>query len=101
MAVALIFLKMGKEDFSRLNGVTLFNYISGLLKIIIGLMLMFAFYTQPASILATIISLSKIVSTPRDTENKKYAFAYYFLVALVSFSLLFSGPGAFSFDLPL
>ena len=69
---------------------------------ITGALLTIGLYTQGAAIvagslmtLATLIKWHKPSALPKNTND------FYFLLAVVSFALLFLGPGAHAIDLPL
>lgn len=69
---------------------------------IAGALLVVGLYTQGVALvtgilmlLATIIKWRKPSALPRNTID------FYIILSVVSFSLLFLGPGAFAIDLPL
>lgn len=69
---------------------------------IAGILLVVGLYVQGVAIvtgvlmlLATLIKWRKPSALPRNTIE------FYIILAVVSFSLLFLGPGAFAIDLPL
>ena len=67
-----------------------------------GVFLIIGLYTQGAAIVAGLFMLKAIIvkcylpsALPKNTTS------FYVLLAVVSFALLFLGPGAFAVDLPL
>ncbi|MDO8604479.1 MAG: DoxX family protein [bacterium] len=67
-----------------------------------GVLLVIGLYTQGAALVtgllmsvATLIKWRKPSALPKNTTD------FYIILAVVSFSLLFLGPGAFAVDLPL
>lgn len=97
VGIFLVWLGMSryKKDY---KWSTVFYYISGSL-VFLGL------YTQPASILAIVVLKFDFYmdywnnrkSTPVQAEK----YFLYFMAGIILLSLLFTGPGAFAFDLPL
>ena len=72
-----------------------------LLEILVGLGLFLGFWTQIAALIGLIICL-KILIVRRSLRGLgPLSHATYALVALICFSLLFLGAGAYAFDLPL
>ena len=78
-----------------------FALITGI-ELIAGIMLVVGLYTQIAALvvavlmtLATIIKIRKPSALPHNTVE------FYILLAVVALVLMFIGPGAFAFDLPL
>lgn len=78
-----------------------FGFVAGI-ELLAGIGLTVGYYTQAAAlvtgilmVLATLIKNHKPSALPHNTIE------FYILLAVVSFSLLFLGPGAFAFDLPL
>ncbi|HAT68277.1 MAG: hypothetical protein A2481_00390 [Candidatus Yonathbacteria bacterium RIFOXYC2_FULL_47_9] len=72
------------------------------LELLIGSSLVAGYYSQAAELgggalmaLATLIKWHRPNLLPHNTA------AFYLLLSMVSFTLLFVGPGAFAFDLPL
>ena len=74
----------------------------GLLEVICGLMLVAGLFTQIASLLIFIMMAGAVAIKIKTKDAVlKSSYDFYVLLLLVSFSLLFLGPGIFSFDLPL
>ena len=78
-----------------------FLVITGI-EFLAGVMLIVGIYTQIAALaiailmtLATILKIKKPSTLPRNTAE------FYILLAVVALVLMFIGPGAFAFDLPL
>lgn len=86
------------------KGASSFMYFGGIFEIITGIFLFVGFLTQIASIAGILIALDalfvKIFYKDLDLVTK-YNKLFYILLFITSLSLLFSGAGAFAFDLPL
>jgi len=77
---------------------TIVSYTEGL----IGALLIVGLYTQGVAIVAgAIMLLSTIIKWRRPSLLPQDTTAFYFILSVVSFSLLFLGAGAFAIDLPL
>ncbi len=115
MTLGLIFIWLAYKKFfrERAEGIVFFEnlrmrpaivfvaIVSGV-EAIAGVALVAGFYTQVAVLvtggfmtLATLIKFYRPSALPRNTAE------FYILLAVVSFTILFLGPGAFAFDLPL
>lgn len=68
-----------------------------ILEFISGIFLLFGFLTQLVVIISALLMLIAIFTVGKIT--KRYDF--YIILLIISISLLLSGPGAFSIDLPL
>lgn len=68
---------------------------------IFGLMLFFGYYTQIAAILTALSSIKGLVFRERYTSLFPFSASTYALILVISVSLIFSGAGAFAYDLPL
>ena len=75
--------------------------ILGALEIVVALMLILGFYTQIAALVAFIFSLEAYYLKGKHGAHIEHRRHLFFLTAVISFSLLFSGAGAIAFDLPL
>ena len=72
-----------------------------LVELLVALGLLLGFYTQVAAILGVIICL-KVLLVKRGLRHvSPLSHLGYALLALICLSLLFTGAGAFAFDLPL
>ncbi len=100
ITVAVIFMNMGWRDITKKTGWKIINFILGITKIATGIFLLVALYTQVAALFAIVLSLFKILSDLKSGEYK-YNLGYHTLILVVSLSLLLTGPGTFSIDLPL
>jgi len=79
----------------------LFVWIFGLVGIIGGLMLLVGIYTQIASLILTLLMLAVVVIKAFRPTLLAGTLSFYALIFIATLSLLFSGAGAFAFDLPL
>lgn len=100
ITVSVIFINMGWKDITKKTGWKIINFILGITKIATGIFLLVALYTQVAALFAIVLSLFKILSDLKSGEYK-YNLGYHTLILVVSLSLLLTGPGTFSIDLPL
>lgn len=73
----------------------------GFLQIAGGLMLIFGFYTQLAALMFVIFTGSELYVEWKARDVLKRDLVFYILLFVISLSLLFTGAGAFAFDLPL
>lgn len=79
-------------------------WFGGIFEIITGLFLITGFLTQIAAIAGMLIATDALFVKLlyKDLDRvAKYSRVFYILVLIISISLLFSGAGAFAFDLPL
>lgn len=69
---------------------------------ITGALLVVGLYTQGAAIVAgTLMTLASLIKWHRPAALPKNTNDFYVLLMIVSFALLFLGPGAYAIDLPL
>lgn len=73
----------------------------GLAELIIGGFLLMGFLTQPAAIGGVLLSLNLLNWKGNLPDLVPYSKIFYFLLIAACLSLLFSGAGAFAFDMPL
>lgn len=73
----------------------------GLLEVIVGLSLFVGIFTQLAALILVLISGIELFAEYKESSLVKRDIVFYILVFAISLSLLFTGAGAFSFDLPL
>lgn len=66
-----------------------------------ALLLIAGLFTQIASIALSIIILASIIRTHKKTEAFSSEQSFLILLLLITLSLLFLGPGFYSFDLPI
>lgn len=75
--------------------------IVGLLEAIGGVLLVIGLFTQIASLFLSVIVLGTAVIKLRNRTMLSNEIGYHILLFVATFSLLFSGAGAFAIDLPL
>jgi uncharacterized membrane protein YphA (DoxX/SURF4 family) len=75
--------------------------ILGTVEIVAGIMLVIGFYTQVAALLVALISFVCLYVEYKEDTLVKRDVPFYLLTLAIALSLLFTGAGAFSFDLPL
>ena len=76
---------------------TIFALIDG----VAGLFLVLGLFMQLGALISLLVLLGKIIKKIRTRSFFTDGVNYYFILFIISLSLLFLGPGAFAFDLPL
>ncbi len=90
------FHKMG------LRPANFFTALVSLVKGVGGILLLFGFYTQGAALATGILmSIAVAIKLYKPELLPRHNLGFCLLLALLSFSLLFLGAGAFAIDLPL
>lgn len=77
------------------------GFIIGLLGAIASIMLIVGYFTQIGAITAIVIFAASAILKRKHPETLHKAPSFYLVLAVISFTLLLSGAGAFAFDLPL
>lgn len=77
--------------------VTVFAWI----EIIGGAALVLGLYTQVAALVFALINFVEMYAEHKDATLVKRNIVFYILLFVISLSLLFTGAGAYSLDLPL
>ena len=75
--------------------------IYALLQIVGGVFLVAGFWTQVAALVLAVFSGIELGIEWRAREVLKRDLVFYLLLFVISVSLLFTGAGAFAFDIPL
>lgn len=75
--------------------------ILGVIEIVGGVALLLGALTQIAALILALLTFIEIYIEYKNPEVIKRTFVFYLLVLVITLSLLFSGAGAFAFDLPL
>jgi putative oxidoreductase len=75
--------------------------ILGGIEILGGLALVAGFYTQVAALILAILVFCEAYIEYKQPLILKRNFVFYLMLLAMTLSLLFSGAGAFAFDLPL
>jgi uncharacterized membrane protein YphA (DoxX/SURF4 family) len=114
LAVGIVLLYIGlmttgikKTEYS--NNMKVRNYplsnviplIFGVVEIITGVFLIAGFLTQLMTVIGIYIFINLIFIEKHIGRVFDYANLFYFVMILISISVLFLGPGIFAFDLPL
>lgn len=73
----------------------------GTVELILAVLLVAGLYTQIAALGALVISLAAYYLKGKHGAHIEHRRHLFFLTAVISLSLLFSGAGAFAFDVPL
>lgn len=80
---------------------TAFTLTFGAIEIVGGFMLIAGFYAQVAAIILSIIMLGALAAKFRKPSALSADMDFYLVLFVATLSLVFSGAGAFAFDLPL
>lgn len=75
--------------------------IIGGIEIAGGVMLILGFYTQIAALVLGLLTFAETYIEYKEPEILKRNIVFYIMLLAILISLLFSGAGAFAFDLPL
>jgi uncharacterized membrane protein YphA (DoxX/SURF4 family) len=76
-------------------------WLSAAITIVVGILLVVGLWTQAAAIVGMLISLKHGLGVRSYSDILPLAGSGYFLLFVICFALLFSGAGAYAFDLPL
>ena len=114
LAIGIIFLelgylKLGKERSSwnmffetiHFKPSQLFVSLLATIEIVAGTFLVVGYLTQVAALVMAIILFAEAYVEFRDSTILKRDVVFYTLLLVICVSLLFTGAGAFAFDLPL
>lgn len=107
--INLGYLKLSKEterwklffESIHLKPVKIFTYISALIEIIGGIMLILGFYTQITALAFAIITFGELYVEFKVDTLLKRNLVFYLLIFAISVSLLLTGAGFMAMDLPL
>jgi putative oxidoreductase len=75
--------------------------VLGAIEIIGGIMLLVGYYTQIAALVLAALTLAEAYLEYKDPAILKRNLVFYTMLFAITLSLLFSGAGAYAFDLPL
>lgn len=75
--------------------------ILGIIEIVSGAMLILGFYTQLTALVLALFTFAESYIEYKAPIILKRNFVFYVMLLAILISLLFSGAGAFAFDLPL
>lgn len=71
-------------------------------ELLVGASLVAGYYSQAAELVGgALMALTTLIKWHRPNVLPQNTAAFYLLLTMVSLTLLFVGPGAFAFDLPL
>jgi uncharacterized membrane protein YphA (DoxX/SURF4 family) len=114
MAVGIVFmnlgsLKLGRERVGWITSFRLLNIrpagfftaLLGIVEVVGGFLLIIGAYTQVTALILGVIALSELMIEYREESILKRDFTFYFLLSVISFSLVLSGAGLFAFDIPM
>ena len=75
--------------------------ILGVLEVVGGILLILGALTQITALVLALLTFVETYIEYKNTNVIKRTFVFYLLILVITLSLLFSGAGAFAFDLPL
>jgi uncharacterized membrane protein YphA (DoxX/SURF4 family) len=107
--IELGFLKIGKEkkiwkmffETIHFKPAYFFVVVMALIEIIVGFFLISGYLTQVAALVMAIILFAEAYVELRDGSLLKRDIVFYTLLLAICLSLVLTGAGAFSLDLPL
>lgn len=73
----------------------------GVVEAAVGVLLVIGLFTQLAALIALVVFLVELIKKARTKAFFTAGVNYYFILLIISLSILVLGPGAFAFDLPL
>jgi uncharacterized membrane protein YphA (DoxX/SURF4 family) len=76
-------------------------WLSVIVTLVVGILLVIGLWTQAAAIVGMLIALKHGLGVRNYSDILPLAGSGYFLLFVICLALLFSGAGAFAFDLPL
>lgn len=77
------------------------NVTWSIIEGILGVLFIVGFLTQLAALVSTLLFAFYLYQKIRQKSFLTDGVNYYFILLIISLTLLISGPGAFAFDLPL
>ena len=81
--------------------IVFFALVTGV-ELLAGIGLVLGYYTQVAALITgALMTLATFIKWYRPSALHRNTIEFYILLAILSFALIFLGPGAFAFDLPL
>lgn len=85
----------------HLRPAELFVTLYALVQIAGGLLLLIGLWTQGVAIVFAILTFSELYVEWSSATLMKRDFTFYLLMFVISLSLVFTGAGAYAFDIPL
>jgi uncharacterized membrane protein YphA (DoxX/SURF4 family) len=74
---------------------------AGIVEAVTGFLLLIGLFTQLAALILIIVMTVKLSQKIKTKAFFTDGVNYFFIVLVIAITVLFMGPGAFSFDLPL
>ena len=96
LVAGLVFVDLGLVQFKGEH-----KRVLGIIKFAGGAMLILGAYTQVAALVLALITLYEAYVEYKDPALLKRTLVFYIMLFAITLSLLFTGAGAFSLDLPL
>ncbi len=89
------------EKLGMKPAIVFFALVTGV-ELVAGIGLLLGYYMQAAALATgTLMTLATFIKWYRPSAFQSNTIEFYILLAVLSFALIFLGPGAFAFDLPL
>lgn len=114
LVLGLIFIDLGLLKFKgekkrwlatfeamRLRPADFFVPLYGFVQVTGGILLLIGLWTQGAALVFAILSFCELYVEWSSATLLKRDFTFYLLVFTISLSLVFTGAGAYAFDIPL
>lgn len=99
ITLAVIFIIWGYKEVK--SGGTGKNKLHGSFQLILGVMFFIGLLTQLAALASVVFFGIKLINKIRTKSFLTDGVNYYLILFIISITLLFTGPGFISFDLPL
>lgn len=99
LTIGIIFIFWGYRAWKRRESSK--EYAYGIFEIVLGILFVLGLFTQFAALIASIIFIRELIAKVKVRAFFTDGVNYYFLLLIISVCILISGPGLFSFDLPL
>ncbi len=97
VTLGVIFFLWGREKYRSVDG----NKSYAILEMLIGILLAIGYMTQFAAFIALLILGKRLIGKIKHKALFTNGINYYFILFIISLSLIFTGAGYIAFDLPL
>jgi hypothetical protein len=99
LTLGVVFLYWASKGLKKGHGTKLKTY--SVIELLLGLIFVVGFYVQVAALVAAVIFIVRLVQKIKAKSFFTDGVNYFFLLLVISLSLMVLGAGAFAFDLPL
>lgn len=101
-------LKLGRERAGWIKSFQILGWrpegffvgLLGIVEVVAGLLLIIGAYTQISALILAIIAISETLIEYKEENILKRDFVFYLLLSAICLSLVLTGAGLFSFDIP-